>query len=408
MHSGIKRLGSAVCRIRTSILLSHIVPILLYGSLISGCSSTASRKEGPDRPLFHNDLFAHKTSIDYAKGFTLSYHGNYKVIQIFNPFEQTADTATFVLLQRGTKRPPGFESAQVIDIPIRSLVTMSSMHVGLAGFLEAEDIIVGMGNLKYVSSPKVLEKIAKKEIVEVGKNQMLNEELLISLHPDLIMAMGSPVSPINRYPALQEAKVPVLVNSEWVETSPLARAEWVKLMAVLLNKEEQVNVRFGKVEREYKRLKALTSTLTIRPEVLCGLNSKDTWYVPSGDGYVHKFIQDAGGSYHWAETRSIGNLPLNFEQVYPVGLRADFWINLNMGERETKSELLAKDQRYSDFKAFQKGQVYAFTKRLNRQGANDYWESGAVNPQEILADLIRILHPELLPNHDLKYYKPIL
>ena len=198
-----------------------------------------------------------------------------------------------------------------------------------------------------------------------------------------------------------------MVNSEWVETTPLARAEWVKLMAALLNKESIVNGKFREVEREYNRLANLAEKTGTKPSLITGMNSKDSWFVPNGNSYVCKFLQDAGGSYHWANTRAAGSLPLSFETVYPVALEADFWLNVSIGNIQTKAEILARDSRYADFKAFKTGQIYTYNKRLNTQGANDYWESGAVNPQQVLADLIKILHPELLPKHELIYYQQV-
>lgn len=381
--------------------------IFLLSGFLSGCSSSTSLYEKTDIQTASRDLFADKVEVTHAKGFTINYYGNFKVVKILSPFEKSIDTMTYVLVQRGTPKPKGYTDSQVIEIPVRSLVPMSSLHIGLVGFLDAESIVTGMGNLKYVSSPKVIERIRAGKIAEVGKDQGMNEELLITMHPDLVMAIGSPVSKINRYQSLKQAGIPVMVNSEWVETTPLARAEWVKLMAALLNKESIVNGKFREVEREYNRLANLAEKTGTKPSLITGMNSKDSWFVPNGNSYVCKFLQDAGGSYHWANTRATGSLPLSFETVYPVALEADFWLNVSIGNIQTKAEILARDSRYADFKAFKTGQIYTYNKRLNTQGANDYWESGAVNPQQVLADLIKILHPELLPKHELIYYQQV-
>ena len=352
-------------------------------------------------------LFKEQVEIKHAKGFTIDYHKNFKLVKIMSPFEKTTDTMTFVLLQRGTPKPAGYPAAQIIQIPIRTLVPMSSMHIGLVGFLEAEHIVTGMGNLTYVSSEKIRARIKSGEIKEVGKDQGLNEELLIAMHPDLVMAIGSPVSKINRYQSLRQAGIPVMVNSEWVETTPLARAEWVKLMAALLNEEAAVNVKFEHSEREYVRLAKLAKSAKNQPGVISGINSKDAWFVPSGSGYVSRFFQDAGARYNWAGTKATGSLPLNFETVYPVALQADFWLNIGILGVKTRQELLDKDHRYGDFKAVKLGNIFTHNKRQSANGANDYWESGAVNPHLVLADLIKILHPELLPQHELIYYQKV-
>jgi iron complex transport system substrate-binding protein len=367
---------------------------------------SVSNHVSPDR-VSPDRVSPKQVTVRYARGFTIQYIGNYKLVSIISPFERKVDTVRYVLVQRGTPAPKGYAPSQIIQIPLRHMVLMSSMHVGLAGFLGAEDQIVGLGNLKYVSSPKVIQRIDAGKIQEMGHDQMLNEEQLVTLHPDLFMAMGSPTAQMNRYQMLRNAGIPVLINSEWVETTPLGRAEWVKLMAALLNKEPLVNQKFGQIEREYNRLAALTRTAASKPSIISGMNTKDAWFVPDGDSYTTRFFLDAGGSYFWANRRMTGSLPLNFEAVYPVALKAEYWLNIGMNGVGSKKDVLAKDSRYADFKAFRSGQVYSYGKRVNSRGANDFWESGAVNPHLVLADLIKILHPELLPKHQLVYYKQL-
>lgn len=383
-----------------------LAALMLFG-LMAGCSTSSSLYEKGESHYTGRDLFPEKAKLAYAKGFKITYHDHFKVVRIISPFEKSTDTLTYVLVQRGTPRPIGYKDSQFIEIPVRSMVAMSSLHIGLVGFLGCEDILTGMGNLKYVSSAKVLDRIKSGKIVEVGKDQGLNEELLVSMHPDLIMATGSPVSKISRYESLHQAGIPVMVNSEWVETTPLGRAEWVKLLAALTNKEGEVNRKFARVEQEYKRLVQLTGKVAVRPSLITGMNSKDAWYVPNGDSYVNCFFRDAGASYHWSGTKATGSLPLSFETVYPVALQADFWLNVSIGNVQTKKDVLARDIRYADFKSFKTNHIYSYNNRMNAQGANDYWESGAVNPHLVLADLIRIIHPQLLPKHELIYYKSI-
>jgi iron complex transport system substrate-binding protein len=219
------------------------------------------------------------------------------------------------------------------------------------------------------------------------------------------MTMGSPVAPISRYMTLANAGIPVIVNADWLETDPLGRAEWVKLMAALLNKEDEVNAKFSALEKEYNRIKDLAVKATVKPQVVVGMPFKGTWYVPGGDNYQTQLLRDAGAKYHWSDVAGAGSLALDFETVAPIALKADFWIN--MGNARSKAEIAAADQRYTRFNAYQKGTLYNSNKRLNDIGANDYWESGAVNPQLILADLVKIFHPELLPDHQLVYYKQL-
>lgn len=383
--------------------LFTLFPVLLSSS----CSTSSTLTEQTASTTAQKSYFVDQVTIHHARGFSIRYVNNYKILSIISPFEQTSDTVQYALVQRGTPHPKGYTPGQIIEIPLRSLVAMSSMHVGLIDFLEADELLVGLGNLKYVSAPKVIEQIKAGKIKEVGQGQTINEEQLITMHPDLLMAMGSPVARMDRYRTLRDAGVPVLINSEWVETTPLGRAEWVKLMAALTNKETLVNKKFAEVEKEYNRLSALTRTVAMKPSILSGMNSKDAWFVPDGDSYMTRFFLDAGGRYHWSDRKATGSLPLNFETVYPVALDADIWLNVGISDVNSKQDILAKDARYADFKAFKLGQVFNYGKRINSRGSNDFWESGAVNPHLVLADLIKIVHPDLLPKHELVYYKQL-
>lgn len=385
---------------------SFVCSCISFLLLFASACEQAPKQVNQQSTAAPQDLFPEKAEVKHAQGFTLSYHGNYKVVHILNHFENHSDTLQYILVQRGTPPPPHDPKAQVVEIPVRHLVGMSSMHVGLVDFAESADVLVGLGNLKYVSSSRVIQNIAADKVKEVGRGGEMNQELLIALQPDLVMAVGSPDATFSRYQTLIGAGVPVLLNTEWLETTPLGRAEWVKLMAALLNKEKLVNEKFADVEREYLQLAALTKTTTSKPTIITGMPYKGTWSVPDGDSYMAHFLKDAATTYHWSNVAGKGSLQLDFERVAPIALKADFW--LNVGYVDSREDIAAKDVRYKDFRPYKQGTIYNNNKRVNDRGANDYWESGAVNPHLILADIIRILHPEVLPTHELVYYKQLL
>lgn len=345
-----------------------------------------------------------RTTVQFAKGFTIAYAGRCKVVTILSPFEQKNTATRYLLVPRGMPRPAGYANALVIETPIRTLVGLSSMHVALADFLGADDILVGLGSLKYASALLVRRRIAAGKVLEAGEGKELNNEMLIARHPDLVMATGWPGESLTRFHTLAAAGIPVMINSEWVESTPLGRAEWVKVLAVLLDKEDLVNQKFGQVVRDYQRMAALGQKATKRPRVVVGLPFKDVWHVPDADSYLTRFLRDAGTTYAWDKTKSPqGSLALSFETVAPVALTAEYW--LQTGSASTKTEITAQDARYAAFGPFINGHLYNNNRRTNAQGANDYWESGAMRPDLVLADLIRILHPELLPNWPLYYYQ---
>ncbi|WP_207513936.1 ABC transporter substrate-binding protein [Longitalea luteola] len=373
--------------------------LLLTGSSCKQAATSPS-PAGKDQPAA-----VAKTKLVHSKGFTIDYFDDFKLVKIINRFSDKSDTLQYVLVQRGKPAPAGYPNAQVIQIPVQKIVVTSSMHVGMADFMGAADVIAGLAEPKYVTSPTVRKNLANGKVAEVGNGSEMNHELIIAMQPDLVMTMGSAVAPISRYQPLTSAGIPVMVNAEWLEKDPLGRSEWVKLMAALLNKEEEVNRKFEAMENEYQRLKALGAKASQHPSVVVGMPFKGTWHVPDGDSYMTQFIKDAGAQYHWADVISTGSLALNFETVAPVALKADFWIN--MSTARSRSEIAAADPRYTKFNAYQKGTMYNNNKRTNDIGANDYWESGAVNPARILADLVKIFHPEILPDHQLYYYQQL-
>lgn len=376
---------------------------LVLGSLTGCWQSAPEATQQP--PVAPAAVAWQPTVVKHAKGFLIQYFDHYKVVSILNPFEGRTDTTRYLLVPRGAARPAVYPGSPVVEIPIRSLVGMSSMHVALVDFLAADSVLVGLGSTQYVWSAAVRRRIAAGQIKEVGTDKSLNEEQLIAQHPDLVMMMGNAGSPFRQYERLTEAGVNVMINSEWVENTPLGRAEWVKLLAALLNKEALVNEKFAQVEREYQRLTALTRPLTHRPAVVANLPFKDTWYLPGGQSFQAQFFRDAGADYYWNADHSTGSLALSFEAVAPVALAADFW--LNPGTADTRADIRAQDARYQEFRPFKERTIFNNNKRVNAQGSNDYWESSAVHPDVVLADLIRILHPELLPGHELVYYKPV-
>jgi iron complex transport system substrate-binding protein len=351
------------------------------------------------------DTGSEHSSVTYARGFRIDYHNHYKLLRVVDSLARKTDTLEYLLVQRGYPVPAGYPKALVITIPLRTIVGMSSMHIALADFAEVADRIVGLGSLQYVTSPVVRKNIQAGKVVAVGMDANMNNEQVIAMHPDVVMVMGNPDAGFTGYKTLTEAGVPVLLNAEWLESTPLGRAEWVKVMGALVNKEKLVDRKFDSVAKDYNQLAQAGRQAAVKPRVIIGMPFKGSWFVPAGGSYMAQFLRDAGATYKWTDTKGGGSIPLNFEAVAPEALTADYW--LNVGYVDSKADILSKDARYASFKPFKTGLIYNNDNRVNDLGSDDYWESGEVSPQVILADMIRILHPELLPAHTLFYYKQL-
>lgn len=344
-------------------------------------------------------------AVDYAHGFQIDYYEGYRELRIVDQMAGKTDTLHYLLVDSGVAAPADRPGIPVIVTPVRQFAVQSSVHAALADFVGVGDRIVGLGNFNYINSPVVREGIRTGKVKEIGIDSRINSELLISMRPGLLITMTNPDATAGQYKLVTDAGIPVIPDAEWLETTPLGRAEWVKLIGALVDREDSVAKKFDSVVRAYQRLAAIGSAATTKPTVIVNMPFKGTWYVPAGGNYQTQLLHDAGATYPWSDAKGANSLSLTFEAVAPVALKADYWLNL--GYVDSKSDVLAKDSRYSGFHSFETGTLYNFNKRVNDIGSNDYWESGIVNPHLILADLIRILHPGLLPQDTLYYYKQL-
>jgi iron complex transport system substrate-binding protein len=351
------------------------------------------------------DYFPEKAVLTHTKGFSIEYHNHYKVVTVHNPWRGADRKFKYVLVQRGTPVPDGYEDAQMIEAPVETIVSLSTTCLPYIDNLGLLDRLVGLGGFKYVNSPSVLNLIKEEKLVEVGRGGGVNLEVLLDLGPDLVMTSSSGNAMWDAHPKLMEAGIKVAMNAEYMDTSPLSRNEWIKFLAVFFNREKKAEEIFRDVKKEYEKLAALTRDVKSRPTVFTNVDYNGTWYIPGGDSYVAKFLEDAGANYIWSDDRSTGSIPLDFEIVFERAVDADFWLNL--GIFNNLKELLNADERYKLFAAYKNGNVYNNVARVNEHGGNDYWESGVANPQLVLSDIIKIIHPELLPEHKLIWYKKL-
>ena len=349
------------------------------------------------------DYFPQKAEVTHSAGFDLEYFDNYKVLTVNSPFPGAEETAVYVLVQCGTPAPDGYEDAIVVETPINSIIAMSTTYLPYLDTLGEVDSLVGMDSTMFASNTAVREKIDAGEIVEVGFGAEVNVEQVLDSEPDVVMTYSSGSPDYDAHPKLEEAGITVVLNSDYLDPTPLGRAEWGKFIAALYNKDGEAQTWFDQIVADYEGLVALTAVVEERPTVFANTPYEGTWYMPGGQSYVGVQLADAGADFVWAADESTETLFLDFETVYDQAAEAEYWVNI--GFFFTLDDLLAADERFADFTAFANGNVYNNDAITNDFGGNDYYESGAANPNVVLADLIKIFHPELLPDHDLVYYR---
>lgn len=351
------------------------------------------------------DYFPEKVTLSDAAGWTIEYFNNYKVITVLNPWRNADVQFRYVLVQCGTPPPTDTGDALVIEVPVNSIVAMSTTQLPHLSELGLLDKLVGVDSFLYINNPDVRKKIEASELVEIGSGGQVNVEQALDLQPDLIMTYGVGNPEYDTHPKLLEANLKVVLNGEYMETSPLGRAEWIKFTAAFFNREARATDVYDTIARRYREMAAKVRNVATRPTVFTGAPFQDTWSMPGSRSYIAQLLADAGADYLWADDTSTGSQPLSFEEVFERARNADFW--LNPGSWQSLSEIEAADERFTRFAAFQNGNVFNNNKRLNENGGNDYWETGVTNPHLILADLIKILHPELLPDHELYFYQQL-
>ena len=369
----------------------------------------ANRTEGcAERYDPHLDYFPKKARIRYATGFAIEYRSHYKVLTVLTPWPGAEEPFRYVLVQCGTPRPSGFGRAQLIEVPVHTMAALSLTHLPHLELLGEVDSLVALSDRDRVYSARIRERIAKGKVRAVGRGTTLNIETLLELAPDLVTAVGHDQPQYNAHPLLERAGVHVALNSEYLEQSPLGRAEWLKFTAAFFNKEGTAERIFDELAQQYEAYAAKAKPIWVRhrPTVFGGELFRDTWYIPGGKSFVAQLVRDAGGTYLWAEDTHRAAVPLDFEAVFDRAANADYWFTGRL-EWFSRAAMLAENERYGSFKALRQGQVYNSNRRINGQGANDYWETGVMEPHLILADLIRILHPDWLPEHRLKYYRQL-
>ena len=289
-------------------------------------------------------------------------------------------------------------------IPERVVVT-STTHLPYLELLGLEDKLVGFVGTNNIYSEKINAKLKSGQIIEVGMNGKINLELLLATQPDVVIAfdLGGESSILDK---IIEAGIPIVYNSDFLEETALGRAEWIKFFGYIFGELNLADSIFNGIVERYDQLKNLTQNVIERPSIFSGVVYGDTWFLPGGKNWSAQFIKDAGGTYIWGDNMSTGWLELSFETVLDRARKAEFWIGV--ASINTRAELMTQDSRYELFEAYQKQRIYNYNKRIGENGGFDFFESAYARPDLVLADLIWILHPELLPNHMTYYFQKIL
>ena len=340
-------------------------------------------------------------SIKHAKGFDIQYiNGNIK-LTIKTPYPNSNQHFEYLLVQENFDISTLPVSTNIIKIPVKKIVVTSTTHIPMLELLGEEQALVGFPNTKYVSSKKTRKLIDSGVIQELGMDASLNTEILIDLEPDVVI--GFSMNAGNKsFQTIERANIPVIINGDWLEETPLGRAEWLKLFGILFGKESLADSIFLNIENEYNKVKKTASQTATKPTILSGAMFKDVWNLPAGESFVSQFLKDANTNYLWKHTKGKGSLQLNFENVLDKAQNAAIWIA--PGYFETKEQMLNSSPHYAEFDAFNKNNIYTFATKKGETGGVIYFELAPARPDLVLKDIIKITHPELFTEDKFTFF----
>jgi iron complex transport system substrate-binding protein len=366
---------------------------LLLLFLFSACSPENTR--GEQDPLPDNGTsYAERLSIEER---------SYGHSVLIGKSKEGDEKLRYKLVEKGKKLEKKEGEATRIEVPVERIACLSSTHVGMLSALDGWDRIVAFSRKKYLYDRKLRERMENGKVEAVGMQRSLDKERLVALDADILLhdGMGTDRSSSGRI--LRNSGIPEMALSAWREEHPLGRAEWLRLFGILIGKKEKADSIFQERAQAYDSIASMASERKERPKVLTNAPHKGTWHVPGGESYKGQAIEDAGGKNPWKKEKRTGGIPKSLEEVIAKAEDADIWIE--PGRAKSLQGLASRDVRLKGFEALEEGEVYNNDRRNTKEGGNDYWESGPVNPHLVLKDLITIFHPDLFPDRDLHYYR---
>ena len=349
-----------------------------------------------------NNTKKQRSSIKYAKGFDIINANGLKKIVIKSAYKGAHDVFEYTIVEKSSNNTNVLKQ-NFIQVPVNKMVVTSTTHIPMVELLNEESSIIGFPYSKYISSKKTRALVDAGKIAEIGKENSLNTEILLDLQPELVVGY-SVASADKSLTTIKKAGINVIYNGDWLEETPLGRAEWIKVFGAIYNENKKADSIFNTIKTNYLEAIKIAERATNKPTILSGaIMSKDIWNLPAGDSFVAQFLKDANLNYLWQNTNGKGSLSLSFESVFDKGKNADFWIA--PGYFNSKNQLLQSNQLYKEFKAFKNDHIYSPNLKQGETGGVLYYELAPTRPDLVLKDIIQITHPNLIPNYKLTFFE---
>lgn len=345
-----------------------------------------------------------QNEILYAKGFSIFKQNGFSILKVSNPWPKANKNYTYILKEKNGIIPDSLTQFTIIDVPIKTIIVTSTTHIPSLEMLGVENSLVGFPHLNYISSEKIRARIEAKKVKELGDNHDLNTEFIIDLAPSVLIGYG--IDNKNQtLDNLEKNGLKIVYNGDWNEESPLGKAEWIKFFGALYGLENKSAEMFSAIEKDYINTFEMAKKTNFKPTIMAGAMFEDQWYLPIGESWGCSFLNDANANYLWKDTKGTGSLSLSFEKVLEKAKNADFWIG--PGQFSSLLEMEKTNKHYMQFKAFQDKKIYSFSSRKGKTGGVLFYELAPNRPDLVLKDLVKILHPELLPTYKLTFFEQL-
>ena len=365
--------------------------LLLLLCLTLGCNVRQSSSED------ENYSGGKDISIHYAAGFNATNHDGFVKVEVHDPWNEGKLLQRYLLIPRDKPVPEGLPKGTIVRVPLHNIVVYTSVHSAVLDALGVADRIVGVCESHYIKVPSIKTRISEGLTKDLGQATSPNIERMIEVGTEVVLAW-----PFDHggYGSVEKLGIPIIECADYMETDPLGRAEWIKFIGLFTGQSKRADSLFRETESRYLKTKALVENVKTRPTLMTGKKYGSPWYVPSGESFMARIYKDAGADYIFSYLPGTGSTPMSFETVFDKAVHADIWlINYNMEDNMTYGALKSDYSPYSGFDAFRDRNIYG-----NNTNYSMFYEEVPMHPDYLLAELIAIFHPQLLPNHKLRYF----
>lgn len=341
--------------------------------------------------------------MEYARHITIVKHDGYTTAELSNPWRKDGVLHRYVLVSRKDSARMASElsalDGTVVYTPVKRAVLFSAPHCYLMGEIGAADAVSGVCDLNYINLPYLHKAVSEGRVADCGNGMSPSVERIVSVSPDALFV--TPFEGVN-YGQLANIGVPLVECADYMETSALGRAEWMKFYGMLVGRENEADSLFAVVKRNYADYKDRAMKSALRPRVITERVVGGVWYCPGGESSMGQLLRDAGVDYLFADDKHSGSLSLSPEKVIEKAATADWWLFVNSGAGNLdRNGLLTEYEGYKMIKAYREGHVLECVPSMS----NPYFEQISFRPDFLLADFISWFHPELHILPSAHYYK---